>query len=120
MAFHHLWNSGKVYERRRSNPPPHRLCGAVRYHIVALLAFGTFIDDVGLTDWRAWAFHHDLEVMDHRFHLARRLRLGRKDDTRVVDVYGADRDLKIIGLVIEIREILSHIVIDAGRAQHRT
>src|SRR4051812_46966239 len=75
MAFDHLWDGGEVHERWWTDAPAHGLGGAVRYHIVALLALRAFHRDIRLADRRARTLHHHLEMVDHRFHLARRLRL---------------------------------------------
>src|SRR3954468_15570413 len=57
MAFDHLRNGGEVHERRWTDAPAHRLGRAVRYHIVALLAFGALDRDVRLADRRARPLH---------------------------------------------------------------
>src|SRR3954462_3800459 len=151
MAFHHLRDRGEIDERRWTNAPPHGLGGSVGYHIVAFLALRTLDRDVGFADRWAGAFHHHLEVMDHRLHFAGRLGFWRQDYARVVYVHraigkpvrclledadglthfleshqvtvidiavGADRDLEVVGLVVEVWKILAHVVIDARRAQH--
>src|SRR6476646_11336648 len=86
MSFHHLRNRREVYERWRSDPPAHGLRRAVRNHIVALLSLRTFDGNISFADRRPRTFHHLLEVMDHRLHLARSFRLGRKDDSWIVDI----------------------------------
>src|SRR3954464_288784 len=88
MSFDHLGDGCEVDEGRRSDSPANRFGRSVRYHIVALLALWTLNCDVRLSNWRARAFHHHLEVVDHRLHLAHRLRLRRKNAPRVVDVDG--------------------------------
>src|SRR5438093_11945215 len=88
MAFDHLRDCSEVYERRGANSPTNRLCCAVRYHIVALLSLRALDCDVGFADRRTRTFHDHLEVMNHGFHFAGRLGLGRQDDAWIVDVYG--------------------------------
>src|SRR5438105_9358184 len=88
MSLDHLRNGGEIDEGRRTDAPAHRLRRTVGYHIVSFLAFGAFYRDVGFAYRRTRSLHHDLEVMDHRLHLARRLRLRREDHARIVDVDG--------------------------------
>src|SRR5690606_35249660 len=72
---------------RGANAPAHRLCRSVRHEIIALLALGTLHRHVHLTDRRTRTLHHELEVMDHAFHLAGSHALGRKDYPRVIHVH---------------------------------
>src|SRR5450759_5378687 len=77
MAFDHFRNGGEIHERRRTNPPPHRLRRAVGYHIVALLTLGALDRDVGFADRWTRTFHHHLEVMDlSLIHISEPTRLG--------------------------------------------
>src|SRR5882724_2992916 len=66
VAFHHLRNRGEIDEGRRTDSPAHWLGGAVGYHIVALLPLRAINREIRFTDRWTRAFHHDLEVMDHR------------------------------------------------------
>src|SRR4051812_72771 len=77
MSFDHLGNRGEIDERRRADPPAYGLRRTVRYHIVPFLALRAFHSDVRLANRWTRAFHHDLEVMDHGLHLARRLGFWR-------------------------------------------
>ena len=70
-----IFGIAEVDERGRADAPAHRLGRAVGDHVIALLTLRAFHRHVSFAERRTRAFHHELEVVDHRLHLARGLRL---------------------------------------------